>query len=225
MSDADPQWLRDAVAAAWRELRAYVAVVRLATARPRRFHADWAEGRVTALNPLAATLNAAAFLGPWRLVWASVRHDRVGDKAWWLQLVAPLIALARVFVLGILCHVAAWCFGSRRPLRTTIGAVLYCAAGPMTVVAFALTPILPSAEALNNDHWRENLSSGLRLELMILGALVPLLSSALVALAVSGAQRRQGWRSTTPIVLAMVLYWFAAGWVQAHHATWLAYLR
>jgi hypothetical protein len=219
MSDApdasNPRWPREALDAAVHEVGAYLALVWQTTTRPRRFYAEWAAGERRALNPLAATLNAVAVLGVWQIILRNALHVPPASGSWWEELAAPLFATARGCVFGIVCHVMVWIFGARRPLRTTLGAVLLCFAGSICIVDLLVTPPVifyePMIEALKHDHGPRALC------VASIGLFYAMASVSFLTLAIASAQGRKGWRTIVPVVITAFAALVFVGWMRQRH--------
>jgi hypothetical protein len=221
-STPDPNWPRDALTAAMHEVGDYLALVWQTVAHPRRFYIEWSAGQRRALNPLAAMLNAVAVLGVWQIILRHALDMPPKDNAWWLELAQPILAAARACVFGLVCHFGVWIFGARRPLRTTLGAVLYCSGGAITFLELVLLPIFVYAEPLLLLPKHE---LGVRMiVVMASGMVYSVAMLALLSVAIASAQGRKGWRIVVPVLVACIATISALSWTRRHHAGWMQFL-
>lgn len=139
--EPDPSWPRDAAAAVGHEIASYVRTVAAIARHPARFAADWSDGRLSALNPLAFLLNALAVLGPWRALWARFLDPNPPTTPLWFELSKPAFPVVLNTVMTSVAHVIIRAFGGRRPLRSTVAITLYVSGGPLAIVNFVVAPI------------------------------------------------------------------------------------
>jgi hypothetical protein len=193
----DPRWPAAALRAAGAELTAYLQVVWQTTTAPRRFYVEWAEGRRRALNPLAAAVNAITLQGVMTAGWRALLGTAASGDPWWLELVKPVLVILKYCGYGVAFHGLGRLLGGRRPLRTTLGAILYFNSGPMILVRALAGPVVE----LVRRGGDANAAAWLRAHGM-LGVLVvfglPAFSLALVivcGLGLNAVEARRGWRA------------------------------
>ncbi len=156
-SDADPLWPAELWHALTHEWRAYVSAVVGMTRTPRRFAAEWADGARAALNPALCALNAAALIGGWTLACHRVLDRRPDlELPLWAEALKPIMVFVEVLFAVLPAHAALRLVGVRRPLRTTVGVMLYAFSGPIALVGLISAAITPFLErhAFTAGHWR-----------------------------------------------------------------------
>jgi hypothetical protein len=197
--DADPNWPTQGWQTITSDISGYISLIWHATISPRRFYSEWADGKRDVLNPLAATLNAIAVLGVAAMARRAVFPSDAQAEPWWFDFIRPVALVCYLCVWGILCHGLLWLLGARRPLRTTVGATLYCFSGPLTLARLVFTPLFAFAIA-------QVVARGTPHSTVVLVGvpLVALGSVVLGGVAVVSAQQQRGWRAWLAIALVLV---------------------
>ncbi len=218
---ADPPWPLEAWRVLSHELRDFVSLVWRSTRSPYGFYSDWARGRTAALNPILAIVNAVSLIGVWSLVWSHLSHVQDASSSPWLvELLNPLIKVGQYALFALVCHGALLALGARNPLRTTMGAVLYCSSGPLMLLTLALIPPL---EPLARDRalLLRNIVPPGDAPLILLGKIAGYSTWILLGSALAGTLPRGKWR----VPLAMMLVFglsYGLGWlVQRFHPAWM----
>jgi hypothetical protein len=219
----NPDWPREAARALAHETLGYLRVVWQTLAQPRRFYAEWADGTRRALNPLAVTLNSVAVVGIWRVVWQRLDGVTLPDAPWWLELIKPAITTASHCLYGVLVHGAMRLLGARRPLRTTLGATLYCSAGPLTLISIGFTPLTLLMTAHRAQLERGKLTP-VDVVTTLLGFVLWMVSWVLTAMALGSAQRQRAWRVTIAVVVSTAMLLAGYTWLRFRHPLWYDWL-
>ncbi|MDB4969104.1 MAG: hypothetical protein JWN44_4793 [Myxococcales bacterium] len=192
----DPPWTRDAVAVITHEILGWLRALVAFTRAPRRFVADWADGRTRPLNPLAFALNGLTIAGP---VTALIVHMVAlpdDQLPFWVQVIKPLVPWAYNILWLVPVHLGLRLMGGRRRLRTTIGASFY-AGGPMHIMRLFILPIqLIQMQRPTDIRW--SLISGV-------AALVQMtLLCIYLTAALGGAHKLRPWRAALVILVLFV---------------------
>jgi len=204
-SEPDPNW----PAQAWRTIRqdvsGFLSLVWHSTIAPRRFYSEWADGDRRVLNPLAAALNAVSVLGVVAVACRAVLSVAAPTAPWWRDLVRPTAVACYLCIWGALCHAILRLLGARRPLRTTLGAILYCYCGPLFLAKLVLVPLvtLAARDQAHTSQWLKHHAFTGAVALVGL-PLVGLATMVLGALALVAAQKQRGWRAGVAISLIIV---------------------
>src|SRR3954471_20620249 len=140
--EPDPSWTTDAARAVGHEVAAYARTVGTIARHPARFAADWSDGRVRALNPLAFLLNALAVLGPWRAAWAHVVDPNRPSTPLWFELMKPAFPVILNVCITSVMHALLLIFGARRPLRSSCAMAMSVSGGPGAVLNLLLAPLM-----------------------------------------------------------------------------------
>jgi hypothetical protein len=201
--ETDPNWPRQAIAAVVGELVAWLRALLAVTRAPRRFAADWANGRTRVLNPLAFALNELAVVGPVHALCAHLFGMTV-ELPLWLQ--AAKVVLLWLYTLAWVAplHLALRALGGTRPLRTTLGAAIY-GGGPATILRLITMPVMLRIMT------RPSLGGALA---MLVLSLVELLVVAIyMTAAIAGAHGVRSWRAAVPLVIMLCASSALWGWI------------
>jgi hypothetical protein len=168
-------------------------------------------------NPALYTLNAIAIQTPWTLLWNHLAGVHELDVPLWSQALASLSEFFQVLIWTLPLHGAVYLLGGGRPLRTTYGVILYVTAGPLTMMALLLMPLLAyGANGIDAHHITPKVV-GLALATLLATLVVVLVWAAYVAIAVAGAHRLKLGRvvAATSFILISALVFM--GWFGRHH--------
>jgi hypothetical protein len=141
VGEPDRQWLREAARAFAHEWAAFFATVWRVTRAPRRFAADWADGKIEALNPILYTLNAVALQTPWVILWNRIAHRPDADLPLWAQALGGMSEFFNALLWTLPLHGVLRLIGGRRPLRSTYAISLYVIMGPLTLLALPVIAV------------------------------------------------------------------------------------
>jgi hypothetical protein len=205
-----PAWIRDAAERAWEELRLYVETAVLFTLRPGRFALEWVEGRRLALNPLAMLATAAGVLGTATNLLGRLLGRSGGESTLLRDVIAAVAPFVHYAVLGALCHAVLRLFGSRRPLRDSLGLALFAGGGP-AVGTVLLTYLVGAGLWLANG--RPTIVAGLMgslphrsaiaLSVLAVGGFIAFFISFLLAMAAVHRVRR--WKTLLALLAAVAI--------------------
>jgi hypothetical protein len=130
----EPRWLRDVAALWWTEVKLFASTAARFVTAPRRFGADWAVGRMRAMNPLGFLAASWPLLLPldyglqrW-LGW-----DRRPNVDFTIEMARAMRPYLMIVPIALLTHAFLRLRGSRRSVTTTLGILLYW----MAFVVFA----------------------------------------------------------------------------------------
>ncbi|MCU1281841.1 MAG: hypothetical protein JWM53_5387 [bacterium] len=213
--EPDPQWFREAVGAIAHEIFAWLRALAAVTRAPRRFVADWADGRTRPLNPLAFALNGLALAGPVTAIAVHVIDIGDDDFPLWLLLVKPAIPWLYNLLFLVPVHLLLRLFGARRKLRTTFGAAFY-AGGPIVIVRLLFLPLhLLAVTPRYFADVRVALATGV-VGIIEFGVFLYFMTAAL-----AGAHKLRGWRAFVSIALPFLVSIVVWGWfgIHAHKAS------
>jgi hypothetical protein len=138
---ADPAWPTEAWRAFANEQRLYLSTAVAFTRDPRRFGAEWADGRLRALNPIGFALTGLGITGAWQVAVVRLLDAAPPNAPLWTELIKPAVPFLFPAVMSVLVHLIAKLLGSRRPLRSTVGIALF-ASGPMTGAMVIFAPLV-----------------------------------------------------------------------------------
>jgi hypothetical protein len=208
---SDPQWPREAFAALAHEIVGWLRALLAVTRAPRRFAADWADGRIRPLNPLAFALNGLAVSGPVTAFVVWLVGMGTDELPIWGHIAKWLFPWVYNLLLVLPMHAGLRLLGSRRPLRTTIGAFFYCG-GPMIILRLLLLPVqllqmMPSHER----DWRVTIAASLA------GLLQLALFGVYLVATQAGAHKLKPWRAALPTLIVFLASFVAWGWFGIHY--------
>ena len=135
-ADPTPFWISDSVV--YQRLTEYLRLTMRMTRSPGEFIETWSSGVEVLPNPLHFWLAAMAVYtafyngGLWLLLGATVQDT------FWGSLLRSLTQFAYVPALALFAHLFCRLGGGRRPVRATVGATLFAAAGPSSLLSGAL---------------------------------------------------------------------------------------
>lgn len=198
----DPPWTREALAVITHEILGWLRALVAVTRAPRRFVADWADGRTRPLNPLAFALNGLTIAGPVTALIVHLVALPDDQLPFWVHVVKPLVPWAYNVLWLLPVHVGLRLVGGTRRLRTTIGAAFY-AGGPMHIIRLFVLPV----QLMQMQHPHDVLWS-------LLSGVVALVQMTLLCIylsaAMAGAHKLRTWRAAlvvTGLFLASVVAW------------------
>jgi uncharacterized integral membrane protein len=207
---SDPPWPREAFGALVHEIGGWLRALLAVARAPRRFAADWADGRIRPLNPLAYALNGLALSGPVTAIIVWLVGIGVDELPFWAQVLKPLFPWVYNLVLVLPMHAGLRLLGSQRRLRTTIGAFFY-GAGPLHILRLFFLPLqllqmIPS----HQRDWR----------VIVAGSVAGLLQMVLFAIYLvacqAGAHKLKAWRAALPTVIVFLASVVGWGWFGIH---------
>jgi hypothetical protein len=207
--EPDPSWPSDAARAVGHEMAGYAQTVWRIARAPARFAADWSDGKLAALNPLAFMLNALAVLGPWRALCGRLLDPNPVSPPIWFELLKPVWPVVANCVITALAHALMRPLGARRPLRSSVAMSLYVSGGPLAVVQFLTSPVslygyLHRFEPLGMAATMSNFAL-----LAVFFAYLIVLEAAL--------HRLPRWRAAVAIFAAWAAWGALSGWMSIHH--------
>jgi hypothetical protein len=207
-SEPEPQWVREAFGAIAHEILGWLRALYAVARTPRRFVADWAEGRTRPLNPFAFTLNGLAVAGPLTAIIVHLMHIEDDVLPVWAQLLKPLFPWAYNLVWLLPVHYALRLFGSTRQLRTTIGASFY-AGGPVHLARLFVVPLQLNQMAHPHDFHLAIVSG--------IGGLVTMfLFCFYMTATMSGAHRLRAGRVALVVIVVFVISAGFWSWFSIH---------
>jgi hypothetical protein len=219
VGEPDRQWPREATRAFAHEWAAFFATVWRVTRAPRQFAADWADGKVEALNPIFYTLNAVAVQAPWVILWNRLAHRPEAELPLWSQALGTLSEFLYALVWTLPLHGVLRLCGGRRPLRSTYAISLYVVAGPVTFLMLPFYSVLafvpPRLQAATPTPTPSLLLLLLASALIALGVVATWVVYASVAMA--GLMRmRARWVAAAVSLITVASFWLT-GWLGRHH--------
>jgi hypothetical protein len=205
----DPKWPEDAARAVAHEVASYAKVVALIARHPRRFAADWADGRIKALNPLAFLLNALAVLGPWRALWARVLDPNAPATPIWFELAKPAFPIVLNSMVTTLAHGGMRLLGARRPLRSSVALALYVSGGPLAIINFICSPLVLYGY-LHRYEGPGMIAAATNLVLLVVffGYLITMQAAL---------HRISRWRVAIAVIVAWMSWAALSAWLNLHH--------
>jgi hypothetical protein len=208
-SEPDPPWLRDAARAVGHEVAGYFATALTIARAPSQFAANWGEGRVRALNPLAFMLNALAVLGPWRALWARLLDPNPPTTPLWFEMAKPVLPVVINVSVTALFHALVRAMGSSRPLRSSLALALYTTGGPLALVNFLAAPVMLAGYLHHTP---------LVFALWMVANLVALAVFFVYLVAMETALHRLGrWRVTLAALVSWTCWAVLSAWLNFHH--------
>jgi hypothetical protein len=195
--EPEPQWPREAFGAIWHEIVGWLRALIAVTAAPRRFVADWADGRTRPLNPLAFALNGLAVAGPITAIIVHFMHLDDDVLPLWAQLLKPVFPWAYNILWLVPVHYALRFLGSRRTLRTTVGASFY-AGGPLHLARLFVVP-LQLKQMANPHDFRLALESGVG------GLVIMILFCWYMTATMAGAHKLRTWRAAVVVIIVFMI--------------------
>jgi len=122
----EPRWIRDGIALWLSEIRLLFVTIWTFISAPRRFGAEWASGKLVAMNPVGVVLASATVLLPADYgLQRLLRWDQRPNISIAIELARASRPYLLSALLGLLIHLALRLLGSRRMLSTTIGILFY----------------------------------------------------------------------------------------------------
>jgi hypothetical protein len=207
---SDPPWPREAYLALAHELRGWVQALIAVTRAPRRFGANWADGVTRPLNPLAYALNGLALSGPVKAIIVRLVGIGTDELPLWADVVKPLIPWAYNLLMVLPIHAGLRMLGSRRRLRTTVGAHFY-SGGPLHILNLLLLPV--TLLQMTPTYGRD-------LRVIVAGSLAGLLQMVAFGIYVvatqAGAHKLKTWRAAVPVLTVFFASFIAWGWYGVH---------
>src|SRR5437879_3896310 len=185
--DDDPPWVRDAFAAVAHEIMGWLRALVAVTRAPRRFVADWADGKTHPLNPVAFALNGLTVAGPVTALIVHLVKFPDDQLPFWAQVLKPLVPWTYNILSLLPVHADLRLVGGKRKLRTTIGASFY-AGGPMHIFRLFLLPF-QLMQMLHPSDAR------LSLIMTLLSLVLFVMFCVYVSSAMAGAHKLPMWRA------------------------------
>jgi len=127
-----PDWVVETLVGARDEVRRFARTAFATFRRPRRFAADWAAGRETALNPLAFIATAIGVSTA-----ASALLPTGGPLGIGARLLQTALPYVYYLAVGLVCHPLLRLGGSRRRLRASLAVALFASGGPGLLASLA----------------------------------------------------------------------------------------
>jgi hypothetical protein len=121
----EPRWVHELLRAWWREILLFAATAARFACHPRRFGAEWATGRRTAMNPLGFVAASCPILLPLDYGLQALGHASRPDVPLALELARSARPYLFVVPMTLLTALLFRMGGSRRRLTTTLGILLY----------------------------------------------------------------------------------------------------
>jgi hypothetical protein len=202
----EPDWIRQAVASALAEARAFLRTAWAFTRAPATFARRWAEGAMQALNPLAFMATAAAIVGTAKHAALRIIGWSESTEALWSEVLSALAPYAYYVALGAVSHLVLRLGGSRRHLRTTAAVALYAGGGPGALGTLVSLVIFVIVRPLPGHAVTSGVSRPLG-ELIVLVAAIPFLAFLIAfgrGLAGIHGLKRQ-FRCAVALALAVIL--------------------
>ena len=208
--EPDPPWLRDAVRAVGHELATFADTLWAIVASPARFAADWSAGRRRALNPLAFLLNALAVLGPWHVLWARLVDPNPPTTPLWFELAKPALPVVFHVVVTAGLHLLLKPLGATRPLRSSLGMALYTSGGPLTIMNFAVAPLVLYA-FIHRENLALTMASAVA-NLALLGIFF-----AYLVVVMASLHKVPRWRVSIAVIVAWGAFGILSARTSMHH--------
>ncbi|MGZ3440197.1 MAG: hypothetical protein ACXVDD_11810 [Polyangia bacterium] len=206
--EPEPQWPKEALGAIVHEIVGWLRALWAVARTPRRFVADWAEGRTRPLNPLAYSLNGLAVAGPITAIIVHLLHIDDDALPLWAQLLKPVFPWAYNLIWLVPVHYGLRLFGSTRKLRTSVGASFY-AGGPVHLARLLVVPLQLDQMAHPHD-FRLAIYSGIG------GLVTMILFCFYMTATMAGAHRLRAGRTALVVIVVFVISASFWGWFGIH---------
>jgi hypothetical protein len=122
----EPRWIRDGLRLWFTEIRLLFVTLWTFVTAPRRFGAEWASGKLVAMNPVGVVLASATVLLPADYGLQRVLGwDRRPNVSVWIELARASRPYLFAALTGLVVHLVLRALGSRRLLSTTVGLLFY----------------------------------------------------------------------------------------------------
>jgi len=137
VQENEPRWVHNALVAWWTEIRSLLVTMWRFISAPRRFGAEWADGKLAAMNPIAVVLGSATVLLPADYgLQRLLGWDRRANVDVWIELARASRPYLFAALTAVVVHIVLRLVGSRRSLTTTVGLMFY--AGVFSWLAWCL---------------------------------------------------------------------------------------